>query len=482
MLQCAPQPQSKARSAMKKILIITDCTIGEFLIERAIETYSKDNIYYVIQTKERSYDKAGPDRFKFFTFDPTSQYKLGNVLKMDFIQVMLVMSSKNDALHTLKNIRVDKPSLRVILLDRWNLQLSDHYTLIIDINDQMSARLLDYLPNVPVIAQNVGLGEGEVMEVLVPFGSAYVYRHVGAIGQSQWRIAGIYRDQVLILPTERTMIHPNDLLLLIGEPDVLISIYRSIKRELGHFPAPFGTVIYIYFDMDIDRGGDVILVVRKTLLLGERLRRNIIIRITNPGEPDILSEIKALRSDQLQIEIDYESRGEEYLLTNDRRHFHVGLVVVTRRVFGSDRIRKVLHDLKVPVFKIAGGDMHNVSRAIVLLSESDAVERITTTVFDVASQLEWKIELLEYERDENALREQIEQYYENLSAIFSQSVAVRRSEENPIRMLKQQKQFVQCLPFYESLVNRPVFSFFSTDLQRLYFHLDDFHQLFIPVL
>lgn len=76
MLQCAPQPQSKARSAMKKILIITDCTIGEFLIERAIETYSKDNIYYVIQTKERSYDKAGPDRFKFFTFDPTSQYKL----------------------------------------------------------------------------------------------------------------------------------------------------------------------------------------------------------------------------------------------------------------------------------------------------------------------------------------------------------------------------------------------------------------------
>ncbi|WP_345986699.1 TrkA C-terminal domain-containing protein [Sulfurimonas sp. HSL-1656] len=467
---------------MKKILIITDCTIGEHLVERAIEAYSKDNLYYVIQMKDRKYEKAGPDRFKFFTFDPTSRYKLSNVLKMDFVQIMLVMSSRLDAVNTLENIRSEKPSVRVIMLDQWDLKIDDPNTLTIDVNDQLSARLIDYLPNVPVIAQNVGMGEGEVMEVLVPFGSAYVYRHVGAIEQSQWRIAGIYRDQRLILPTERTLIHPNDLLLLVGEPDVLISIYRSFKRELGHFPAPYGSTIYLYIDMDVDRAEDIIPMLRKTIYVQERLRRKLYIRVTNPGDLDVLREIKQLRSPEVEVMIDYDRRGEAYLLSNDKRHIHAGFIVVSRKLFGIDAVRKVLYDLKVPVLKMASGQMHNVKRAVMLLSESEDVEKITTTMFDMASQMEWMIELLEYQQDENDFKEQVEQYYQNLSAIFSQSVSIRKSTDNPLRILKKEDRFVQCIPFSETVMQRPVLSLFSTDLQGLSFHLDHFHQLFIPVL
>jgi len=467
---------------MKKILIITDCTIGEHLVERAIETYSKDNLYYVIQTKEREYEKAGPDRFKFFTFDPTSRYKLSNVLKMDFIQVMLVMKNRADAVHTLDNIRADKPSVRVIMLDHWDLKLDDIHTITIDVNDQLSARLIDYLPNVPVIAQNVGLGEGEVMEVLVPFGSAYVYRHVGAIEQSQWRIAGIYRDNKLILPNERTLIHPNDLLLLVGEPDVLIAIYRSFKRELGHFPAPFGTNIYLFIDMNVDRAEEIIPMIRKSLFVRDRLRRKLYIRVTNPGNLDVLREIKALRTCDVEIEIDYDRKGESYLLNNDKRHYHAGLIIVSRKLFGIDAVRKVLYELKVPVLKMGHRQVHNVKRAVVLLSESEDFEKITTTVFDVASQLEWMIELLEYQQDDNEFKEPIEQYYQNLSAIFSQSVSVRKISENPLRMLKKEEGFVQCLPFSKAVLQRPIFTVFSTDIQSLSFHLDRFHQLFIPVL
>jgi len=467
---------------MKKILIITDCTIGEHLIERAIAAYSKDNLYYVVQTKEREYENAGPDRFKFFTFDPTSRYKLSNVLKMDFMQIMLVMNSRADVVHTLENIRADKPSVRVIVLDHWDLKIDDPNTLTIDVNDQLSARLIDYLPNVPVIAQNVGLGEGEVVEVLVPFGSAYVYRHVGAIEQSQWRIAGIYRDRRLVLPTERTMIHPNDLLLLVGEPDVLMAIYRSIKREFGHFPAPYGTNIYLFIDMDVDRAEDIIPMVRKTLYVRDRLRRKLYIRVTNPGNLEVLREIKELRAHDIEVMIDYDRRGEGFLLSNDKRHCHAGLIIVSRKIFGIDAVRKVLYDLKVPVLKMAQGQIHKIRRAVTLLTESEDVEKITTTVFDVASQMEWMIELLEYQQHDNVYKEQIEQYYQNLSAIFSQSVAIRKSDENPLRMLKKEDRFVQCLPFSRTVMQRPLFTFFSTDLQGLSFHLDRFHQFFIPVL
>ncbi len=466
---------------MKKILIITDCTIGERLIERAIETYSKENLYYVIQTQPREYENAGPDRFKFFTFDPTSQYKLENILKMDFIQIMLVMRNKQDAVHTLRNIRRVKPTVRVILLDQWRLELDDKYTMVIDVSDQLSARLIDYLPNVPVIAQNVGLGEGEIMEVLVPFGSAYVYRHVGAIEQASWRIVGIYRDRRLILPTEHTLIHPNDLLLLIGEPEVLISVYRSIKRELGHFPAPFGTNIYVYIDMDIDRGPEIVSLVRKARVIQERLQRKVVVRITRPGELEVLREIKAMRGEDLTVEIDYEDREADYLLHNDKRHFHAGLVVVSRRLFHEETIRKILFDLKLPVFKMSQKPIGDVNRTVVLLSESREIEKITTTVFDVASQLGWKVELLEFKQDENSYREQIEQYYRNLSTIFSQTVTIVETEENPLRQLRHEDNFLHCLPYTPAVLQRPIFSLLSTDLQRLYFHLDRYHQLFIPV-
>jgi hypothetical protein len=49
-------------------------------------------------------------------------------------------------------------------------------------------------------------------------------------------------------------------------------------------------------------------------------------------------------------------------------------------------------------------------------------------------------------------------------------------------MLKNEERFLQCLPFSETVMQRPVLSFFSTDLQSLSFHLDRYHQLFIPVL
>jgi len=466
---------------MKKILIITDCRIGERLVERAIETYSKDNLYYVVQTKEREYENAGPDRFKFFTFDPTSHYKLANVLKMDFFQIMLVMRDRADAIHTLENIRREKPVVRVILLDQWGLPIEDPNVVVIDVSDQLSARLIDYFPNVPVIAQNVGLGEGEIMEVLVPFGSAYVYRHVGAIEQKQWRIAGIYRDRRLVLPTEHTMIHPNDLLLLIGEPEVLISVYRSIKRELGHFPAPYGTVIYLYVDMDVDRGEEVLSMVEKMLYIRRKLGRQAVIRVAHPGEFEILEAVKAVRSDEVTVEIDYDERDENSLLAADKRRFHAGLVLLSRRLFHSEAIRRILYELKLPVLKVAEKEIRTVNRAVVLLSESEEIEKMTTTVFDVASQLEWKVELLEFKQDENVYREQVEQYYRNLSAIFSQSVRIVEAEENPLRQLKKGDNFVHCLPFTASTLQRPLFSVFSTDMQQLYFHLDRFHQLFIPV-
>ena len=236
---------------MKKILIISDGNTGDHFINRTIETHTSENIYYVVQRKAKEYKDANPKRFKFYEFDSTSLYKIANLLKMDFVQVIVAMENQLDVENTIKNIRTIKKQLRVIVLDKWNLQSEDSNVMLINTNEILASRLLDYLPNVPVIAQNVGIGEGEIMEVLVPFGSSFVYRHIGVIEQKNWRIVAIYRNRKLIMPNRRRMIQPNDLLVLIGEPAVLKSVYKAIKRELGQFPEPFGSNLYLYLDMNI---------------------------------------------------------------------------------------------------------------------------------------------------------------------------------------------------------------------------------------
>jgi len=158
---------------MKKILIISSGSVGNHFIQRVAKTYTSENIYYVVQTKEKEFKDASPARFKFYEFDPTSFYKLANLLKMEFIQVIIAMDNQIEVENTIKNIRVVKKQLRVIVLNQWNMVNEDPNVVLINANEILASRLLDYLPNVPVIAQNVGIGEGEIMEVLVPIGSSF---------------------------------------------------------------------------------------------------------------------------------------------------------------------------------------------------------------------------------------------------------------------------------------------------------------------
>jgi len=407
---------------MKKILIISDGNVGEHFIQRAIETYTSENIYYIVQTKAKRFEGVNPARFKFYEFDPTSLYKIANLLKMEFVQVFIAMDSVIDVENTIKNIRTIKKQLRVIVLNQWNMENEDPNVVLINSNEILASRLLDYLPNVPVIAQNVGIGEGEIMEVLVPFGSSFVYRHIGVIEQKNWRIVAIYRNRKLVMPSRRRMIQPNDLLVLVGEPAVLKSVYRAIKRELGQFPEPFGSNLYLYIDMNIN-----------------------------------------------------------YSFHSDIKYHHVGLVIVSKEMFANFGVRNTLYEAHVPVLKISNRPFSSVKDAALILSDNRDFEKVSATIFDISEQMNFNIELYNYMNEHQEDKEQVIEHYYNLSTIFSKSIKVFKENENPIRILKQKDNFIQILPFTKKLTTRRIYSLFSTDSERLHYKLDDYHQIFIPV-
>jgi len=466
---------------VKKILIISDGDTGDNFIRRVIQTYTSENIYYVVQTKEVQYEDINSTRFKFYQFDPTSMHKLSNLLKMEFVQVIIAMDDKSDALYTLKNIRSIKNNTRIVFLNSWNLINDDVNTLMVNSNEIIASRLIDYLPNVPVIAQNVGVGEGEIMEVLVPFGSSFVYRHIGVIEQRDWRIVAIYRNRKLIMPSRRKMIQPNDLLVLVGEPSVLKSVYRSIKRELGQFPEPFGSNLYLYLDMNHTNKDTIKDLVRRAVFAHKKFKHDLIIKIVNPGDIDIVAHIKEYNSQNIKVDIKYDNSNLEETFFNDIKNLHIGLIIVSKEVFRNTISRNMLYESHIPVLKISDKSFSAVRDAALILSDNRDLEKISATIYDISEQMDFNIELHNYMSEHQGQKEQVIEHFHNLSTIFSKSIKVIEDDDNSIAVLKRKDDFIQILPFTFKLTKHTVYSLFSTDSERLFHKLDDYHQIFIPV-
>ena len=465
---------------MKKILLLTDGKLGRHFVERVAETYTSENIYYVVSMDKLEIANAKPSQFKFYQFDPTSFHKLSNLLKMEFMQVLIALKSATDVELSVKNIRAVKSQLRIVLLDRWAMEFDDPNIVVINSNELLSSRLLDYLPNVPVIAQNVGMGEGEIMEVLVPFGSSFVYRHIDALEQNNWKIVAIYRNQRLILPSPKRMIQPNDLLVLVGEPSVLKTVYRAIKRELGQFPAPYGTNLYLYVDMAMDDISMLRKLVKRSKYIHTSLGQRLYIRVVNPGNIEQLAQIKTHRSDDVIIEIDYTNRDFRDIILEDVQQMSIGLIMLSSKLFAITLLREALYNSRVPVLKLSDKPFSKLKESVVVLTENRELEKISTTVFDISAQLSFKLELFDFSVEKSEEKERILEHYENLSVIFSKSIKIINQEANPIRFLKQKENFLYCLPFNEKMLERPLYSIFSTDSEKLYHRLGEYHQLFIP--
>ena len=470
---------------MKKILLIVSGQSGKKFLERVRGLDMHDKSFFVVSYDIEIEHEENNESFEWFRFDPTSFSKLSTLLLHDFSQAMLVMENKDEVLATIGNIRALRSQLRIALINFWDHHFEDTNIVSINSNEIISDRLLNYLPDIPVTAQNVGLAMGEIMDVLVPFGSSYVYRHMATIRQKNWRIVAIYRNNELILTTAKSMIQPNDRLLIVGEPTVLKSVYRAIKRQLGQFPAPFGKNLYLYIDMKANSSVEIRKLMQKALFLHQKFSHRLFIRVVNPTDLTTLNEIKSYDSDSVNVVIYYETQENPLLILQDVEAFYIGLVIVNSFIFSQRAYRKVLYKTQVPILKISDyRSMEGVKEVVVVSSEQQYLnadlEKISTAIFDISSQLGLKLTLFDFMYEEDEQNQEVLEHFENLSDIFSKKFHIIKSTQNPIRALKKRENFLQCLPFNEEVLPRHWKSFLSTDIHKLYYRLDEFHQIFIP--
>ena len=474
---------------MKKILIILDGIVAKKLMHRIVEANTGDNNYDIIYMSDVILPVQKPSNFTFYKFDPTSKSKLAMVLDKNIhTEVLIALNSKDEMLNVIKNIREHKKNLQMTVLDYWGLKINDPHVNLYKGIEVLANGMVEKLPNVPVVAQNIGLKQGEIMEIRVPFGSSYAYRYIGSIEQKEWKIFGLYRNQKMMNIKPSLVLKPNDVILVIGKPEVLMQVYNAIGKTQGQFPMPFGNNIYLYLDLYLQDEKSVKKAIEEAKFLNQKLKNHkLIVRITRPTTVDIMNYIK----DELRyfstivLIIDYANKGFTKLIKEDSRKLDIGMMMLTKEMFkNKEQVRSIM-DLKVPLFKLGNERLKSIKRTVVILNDTHSYEQISPIVFDVASQLKTKTKIFDLDPigEEDKNKYDLLDHFENLAKIFNEKIEIVSSSENPIRELKKEKNMLQILPLKEDMFKKRFsFKFFYTNSDFIAFDMNKYNQLLIPIV
>lgn len=471
---------------MKRVLILLDGIVAKGLLDRLVQIDTSHSSYDIVYMHDDTLSDIKPQNFTFYKFDPTSFSKLKFVMnKVVHSDILVVMSNKGDTLAVVKNISLINPNIHFSVFNEWGLKFDGENISNYNAVDILSNGLIERLPNVPIVAQNIGLKQGEIMEVMIPFGSSYAYRYIGSISQKNWKIFALYRNNILITLKSTLILKPNDIILIIGKPKVLLQVYNAMSKTYGHFPVPFGKDIYVYLDLYLQSEKDVLNAIDKARFIHERLNTNkLIVKITRPTTIEIINKIKnhIKRISDKIIEFDYSNQSVETILQADSKRFDIGLFVMTNTLLSHSLISNQLRVLKVPIFKVGTENINNIKTIAMVLNDTTYYEQISPIVYDIASQLKYKINIINCDPMGDNNRQNLIEHLDNLSKIFNQEMRVYTNEKNPIKELKSHNDLLQILPMNDNMFQKRLLSFFTTNSDLLSYDLKYINQIMIPII
>jgi hypothetical protein len=474
---------------MKNILILANGAIAKHFIEWIGRKRVAENNYFVLSYHRDSLPDNIGNNIDVLDADPTSYARVSSMMNQHiFSDVFIVMDDKQDAIYALKNVRMCDDKIRIVFVNQWDdeeITKDEDNITVLNEDEIIAAHLYDNLPNVPLVAQNVGLGKGDIMEIRVPYGSTYAFRHIGSILQRKWQISAIYRNEQLILPTNAIMIKPNDTLLVIGKPTVLDGVYRSINRRVGLFPEPFGKNLYLLIDMRKDLK-DIIEYVDESIFLLEKLKDvSLHIRVIYPSDFILLEKIKSYNDDnRIRVHISYDNDSDDIIsaLEYDIQEYDIGLILSGVDTFKSKRVQKILFELKKAVYIFGDTKLSNLKECVVLMDgEEERMEAISSTAFDVSESLDLGLCLCDFDPDGDFENKKIIiEHYENLSQIFNTKITVQQKIANPIREIQKMDNLIHIIPFEEEIKDRAWHKLISTQIKDFFFSIPKHPKLLVP--
>ena len=468
---------------MKNILILAHGDIAKHFVQWVDKSRINNNRYYITCNNHTKLDIKNRPNLTLIEEDPTSYLRLSHIMQgIEFSVAFIVMENREEILATYRNIRMINPKLRIVYSSKWDdLYINDDNIKIINIYELIASSLYEELPNVPIIAKNIGLAQGEIMEVLVPFGSPYAYRHIGSVSNRKWKIILIYRNDKQIFTNNATMIKPNDRLIVAGNPTLLEEVYKTITERKKLFPEPFGKNLYLILDMHQDIE-DISIELNESIFIKKQFAHSkLYIRVLNMKNSDIIDNI--IKEEKIDIEILEKCEQNELLniIEYDMMEYDIGLFLIDGRIF-KKALQKRLYILKKPIYIFGESSLYNISKAVILITDESQMESISSSVFDVCETLNLQLSLCNYVPDGDfSEKKNIIEHYETLANLHNFKIEIVEKRINPIRELREESDILNIIPFDKSVMNKPIVNFFSQNFSRYFLSIKKHPKLLIPI-
>lgn len=290
------------------------------------------------------------------------------------------------------------------------------------------------IPGVVVTTSEVGLGQGEILQVRVTAGSLAIGHALKDIGTREFLVAAIYRDGDLVVPHGDTIVNADDQILLVGPPDTLRGMAEYFRVGSAQFPLQFGRSVVAW-----DRSGDA-----RVLEEAEWLREHTRVdgglhRITgdDPAEAEPIASPVAMNT----LDLDPGHSGQFARLNA----IHPGIFVVRapwQRMLqrrGMTPIRRLFRKAQAPVIIARGSTPYR--RILAPVGESETAWMGVQLAIDAARQLGASVTLLHVRApkfvagesgSERAMR--IRRQAEDVARLYNIEIDVRQEEGNPIKL------------------------------------------------
>lgn len=470
---------------MKNVLILASGEMAKHFVKWVGKSRIDANHYYITCSQTHLMNELDLlDNINYIDIDPTSLMRIRTLMEdRDFVSIFIVMENRKEAEYTYKNIRMISDKIFIVFVSQWqDIEFDDANLSFLNVNEIMASNLYEKLPNVPLIAKNIGLGQGEIMEVLIPFGSSFAYKHVGSMGDRKWKIVALYRKEKQMFVNSATMLRPNDRLIIIGNPLVLEEVYKKINRRQGLFPEPFGKNIYLIVNARQERE-EILIQVNEAIYLSNQLKKRMLyIRIIYADNFQIINELRGIETKDIHIIITYREPNILGDIGFDISQYDIGLLMMDRACFFDKRFKNELSKYKRPLYLFGEKSLYNIKESLMLMGEERTMETISASIFDFSESLGLELTLCDYNPDGDFQeKQQTVTHYETLSQLYNFKITIERKQVNPILELLKHNDILMVTPFVNEIKKFSLLKLFSTNHDDYIMSIKKHPQLLIPV-
>lgn len=472
---------------MKRVLIVAEGKIARIFVEYLLEKYFSNNHYIIVSRDSRIAELKYSTSFEFHHFDPTSAYRLTPLLSDKIDDVFIIVSNPKERDEICLLVREISSEIPITMSIESRAEareeiLNDAKIDLVSMSYITARALVGKMPNIPLVARGFGLNKGEVMQIHIPFGSAYAFISIGSIQQKSWRIVGIYRKNDFLIATPSMIIQPNDSILVVGDPTALNNIYKKITSSASSFPAPFGIDIYAYVDFRTLGTKDIDNLVDDALWLHNNLKNHrLIMRIFNPNNIEKLNAIKHIRANDIAVHINYDTKSPLQQFQEDCLQ-KIGLAIISPSMLSTRTARRIFYRANTPILKVGKSVRLRDTKSALIVSSSGFAHNMSYSVMDFASQLNLAVKLYEFEIDED-YDMSLAAHYQSIGRIFNKTIDVERTKsKNPIVWLYQHNEpLVQFIPFEIDILKPKMLWFWDKNVNCLSLNIDKNPQILMPL-